>query len=183
MKKTNWIEKSLKIIKVVIIIILVLFIQMNVNTLTDDKLENINYNKSLGFIAMAEKKEEEKPVVEEVKVLNTFSGDLTGYAADCPLCNGTLACKPSYKVYKNNVVTYNDSTFGKVRIVASSKQLSCGSVIKFNAKSLSNEPIYAIVLDRGVLGHNIDLLMPTEAAAYQQVGRKKITYEVVRNGW
>lgn len=183
MKRTCWIIQGLKGIKVVIIIIVLLLIQTNMNTFTENKLENINYNKSLGFIAMAEKQEEEKPVVEEVKVLNTLSGDLTGYAADCPLCNGTLACKPSYKVYKNNVVTYNDSTFGKVRIVASSKQLSCGSIIKFRAKSLSNEPIYAIVLDRGVLGSNLDLLMPTEAAAYDQVGRKKITYEVVRNGW
>lgn len=183
MKRTDWIKQGFKILKILIIVMIVFLIQMNMNSVTVNKLEDINYNKSLGFIAMAEKKEEEKPVVEEVKVLNTFSGDLTGYAADCPLCNGTLACKPSYKVYKNNVVTYNDSAFGKVRIVASSKQLSCGSVIKFNAKSLSNEPIYAIVLDRGVLGSNIDLLMPTEAAAYKEVGRKKITYEVVRNGW
>lgn len=115
--------------------------------------------------------------------LKKLSGDLTGYAADCPLCNGTLACKSSYKVYKNNVVTYPDSTYGNVRIVASSKNLTCGSIIKFEAKSISNEPIIAIVLDRGVRGNNIDLLMPTEDAARKNVGRKKITYEVLRNGW
>lgn len=186
MKKNGWIKQGLKIIKVIIVVFVVFFIQVNMEEKVNNKFDSLNYNKSLGFVAMAEKKEEEKPIIEEVKVdkvLKTYTGDLTGYAADCPLCNGTLACKPSYDVYKNNVTTYNDKIFGNIRIVASSKQLSCGSVIKFNAKNISNEPVYAIVLDRGVLGSNIDLLMPTEAAAYQQVGRKKITYEVVRNGW
>jgi len=89
----------------------------------------------------------------------------------------------SYKVYKNGVITYPDKTYGNVRIVASSKSLACGSIIRFNAKGISSEPVLAIVLDRGVRGQNIDLLMPTEDAARKKVGRKKITYDVIRNGW
>ena len=178
MKKENFLKFVYKGIKVLTIIIIVGIVQSNINIGHKVNVENFVFNKSLGMNAMAEKKAEKKPVVT-----NTFSGDLTGYAADCPLCNGTLACKPSYKVYKNNVITYNDSKYGEVRIVASSKQLSCGSVIKFTANSISSKPIYAIVLDRGVTGRNIDLLLPTESAASKQVGRKKITYEVVRNGW
>ena len=41
----------------------------------------------------------------------------------------------------------------------------------------------AIVLDRGVLGTDIDLLSPSEDYARQYVGRHKITYDVLRNGW
>lgn len=197
---------GLKLIKVSLVLMLVLLLTSNISDKVLDTGEDFNLNMTLGVIAMAEKEEEEKPPVVEEKPqqpvvvekkeenktqtnnktqssLKKLSGDLTGYATDCPLCNGTLACKSSYKVYKNNVVTYPDSTYGNVRIVASSKNLTCGSIIKFEAKSISSEPIIAIVLDRGVLGNNIDLLMPTEDAARKQVGRKKITYEVLRNGW
>ncbi len=122
-------------------------------------------------------------VKEEVSSISTLTGSLTGYAADCPACSGKLACNSNYDVYKNNVVTYNDKGFGNVRIVASSKSLPCGSIIKFNLKSISNEPVIAVVLDRGVRGQDIDLLMPTEDAARKLVGRKTIKYEVLRNGW
>lgn len=190
MKKFNWIKMGFKLVKVVLILLLVVILQANMSNKAVNRTENFNLNMTLGLTAMAEKEEEEIPrevIIEKNKVnsvvLNKFTGDLTGYAADCPLCNGTLACKRSYEVYRNGVVTYDDATYGNVRIVASSKQLACGSVVRFNASSLSSEPIYAIVLDRGVIGSSLDLLMPTEDAARREVGRKKITYEVVRNGW
>lgn len=112
-----------------------------------------------------------------------LTGILTGYGADCPKCGGTLACKSSYKVKNNGVVTYPDKTYGNVRIVASSKSLKCGSIVKFNLSKVSKNPIYAIVLDRGVLGNNLDLLMASEKEANKKIGRNKITYEVLRTGW
>ena len=114
----------------------------------------------------------EEPIVPYV----THIGDLTGYSADCPACNGTLACKPTYNVYKNGVVSYYDNTYGNVRIVATSKNIPCGSIIKYN-------DTYAIVLDRGVLGYDVDLLVESEDYARQYVGRSKITYEIIRSGW
>lgn len=190
MNKFNWVKMGFKLIRIILIIIVVVLLQSNVSNNAIIKTENFNLNMTLGLTAMAEKEEEEVPrevIVQQNKnsssALNKYTGDLTGYAADCPLCNGTLACKRSYNVYRNNVVTYDDATYGNVRIVASSKQLACGSVVRFDLESLSSEPIYAIVLDRGVLGNSLDLLMPTEDAARREVGRKKITYEVVRNGW
>ena len=114
---------------------------------------------------------------------DTYSGDLTGYVAHCPACYGTLACKPKYDVYKNGVVTYPDTEYGNVRIVASSKKLKCGSIVKFNLKTISSEPIYAIVLDRGVLGTDLDLLVATTDEAIKKVGRRDTTYEVLRYGW
>lgn len=190
MKKMNWIKMGFKIVKIVLIFLLVMIIQANISDKALVKTENFNLNMTLGLTAMAEKEEEEIPrevIIEKNKenssVINKYTGDLTGYAADCPLCNGTLACKRAYNVYRNNVITYNDETYGNVRIVASSKQLACGTVVRFNASSISSDSIYAIVLDRGVTGNSLDLLMPTEDAARREVGRKKITYEVVRNGW
>ena len=118
---------------------------------------------------------EEEKESEQVEYV-TYTGDLTGYSADCPACNGTLACKTNYNVYKNGVVTYNDSTYGNVRIVATSRNIPCGSIIKFNNT-------YAIVLDRGVLGYDVDLLVESEDYARQYVGRSKINYEIIRSGW
>ena len=171
--------------------------------------EKFSFNKSLGVNAnvVKEIEEEPKPVVEvtevpkkekKVKAKNNYSpknedvvssgsyklsGVLTGYGADCPKCGGTLACKSSYKVKNNGVVTYPDNTYGNIRIVASSKKLKCGSVVRFNLPKVSNEPIYAIVLDRGVIGNNLDLLMASESEANKKIGRNNITYEVIRTGW
>lgn len=120
---------------------------------------------------------------KEDKVINTFSGDLTGYSADCPACYGTLGCLPSYNVYRNGVLTYPDKTYGNVRIVASSKSIPCGSIIRFDSDRVSDGTTYAIILDRGVYNYDIDLLVPTEAFAYQYIGRSKIKYDVLRYGW
>ena len=87
----------------------------------------------------------------------------------------------------NNVLdgtsTYTDDIYGNVRIVASSSNLPCGSIVRFKLSKLSNEPIIAIVLDRGVLGNDLDLLMPSEQDALIYVGRNTISYDVLREGW
>ena len=41
----------------------------------------------------------------------------------------------------------------------------------------------AIVLDRGVLGTNLDLLVESEEYARMYVGGRKITYNVLRKGY
>ena len=117
------------------------------------------------------------------KPLFTFVGELTGYAGDCPLCSGYLACPPRTNVLKKGIY-YNDKTYGKIRIVASSKRYPCGTILKFNVKKLSDEPIIAIVLDRGVGGNTIDLLTENEDFARKKVGRvRNLNFEVLREGW
>lgn len=179
-----------KLIKIGMIFILVLlFLKSNVNIDTNSNSSKFNFVEIVDLSMSAIKTEEEKPVEKNEStgvVLGSYKikGDLTGYSADCPACNGTLACKPSYKVYKNGVVTYPDSEYGNVRIVATNQRnLKCGSIIKFNLTTISNEPIYAIVLDRGVLGTDVDLLVENSSIAYNKVGRRKITYEVLRTGY
>ena len=162
-----------------LLLLFVIFYVVSKEEKKESSVENISYSMNL-ILDTTEKEEikEEEIVIEEepTKTVEQHSGDLTGYSADCPKCYGTLACKPNYKVYKNGVVTYNDKDYGNVRIVATSKKVPCGSIIKFN-------DTYAIVLDRGVLGYNVDLLVESEEYARVHVGRKKITYDIVRRGW
>lgn len=113
----------------------------------------------------------------------TFVGELTGYAGDCALCTGYLACPPRTNVLKEGIY-YNDKTYGTVRIVASSKNYPCGTILRFETSKLSEEPILAIVLDRGVGGNVIDLLTESESYAIKSVGRvRNLEFEVLREGW
>lgn len=160
----------------ILLVIFVIFYVINSKKQTEAVVESLSY----GINVMVEqqldpKKEEvveEEPVIEYVK----HTGDLTGYSADCPACNGTLACMPKYNVYKNGVTTYEDKDYGNVSIVATSKKIPCGSIIRF-------KDTYAVVLDRGVLSYDVDLLVESEAYARQNVGRSQITYEIIRSGW
>ena len=117
------------------------------------------------------------------KPLFTFVGELTGYAGYCPLCSGYLACPPRTNVLKEGIY-FKDKTYGTVRIVASSRNYPCGTIIRFKVNKLSFEPIYAIILDRGVGGNDIDLLVENEDFARTKVGRVRNTkFEVIREGW
>ena len=168
------------IIQVGVLLLLVIFVESS-NNVKETRVLNDNYNKSIDLATMALKlKEDIQNDLFSAK--DTFTGDLTGYTADCPLCNGKLACLPKYYVM-DGTDTYQDISYGKVRIVASSKNLPCGTVIRFNKASISPEPVMAIVLDRGVLGQDIDLLVPNVNYATTYVGRSVITYDVLRNGW
>lgn len=150
--------------------------------------ENMNKNVNLSTMAIYINKEEEEKRNEEALqhylwgVLDSYTGDLTGYGAFCPLCTGRLACMSNLDL-SNGRTTYIDKTYGEVRIVASSKNLPCGTIIRFNSKRISQDPTLAIVLDRGVLGNDIDLLSPSEDYAAKYVGRSLITYDVLRFGW
>lgn len=165
--------------------------QVNVFNSTEKSM-NENLNKTIDLTAMAVKLEQFH-YEDMYYPLDTFTGDLTGYGPDCSAsgCTGILYCraydsegKLKYiNALRDGITTYNDSVYGNVRIVASSKNLPCGSVITFNAKHISKEPIVAIVLDRGVLGNDIDLLTESQNYAYKNIGRKKISYDVLRFGW
>ncbi len=114
---------------------------------------------------------------------SSFRGSLTGYAGDCPLCSGVVACKPRINVLEKGIF-FDDKEYGTIRMVASSKRYPCGTILRFNAKNVSSEPIIAVVMDRGVGGNNIDLLMNTEDEARKKVGRiRNLEFEILRLGW
>lgn len=174
MKKVHNVINAAKIITVIAIVLCTQQVGMHSE---NGKISNVNVNKTLDLSAMAYKLNEFN--YEDIYYpLDTLTGDLTGYAADCPLCGGTLGCTGQNVL--DGTTTYDDKTYGTVKIVASSKSLACGSIITWESRGEKNT---AIVLDRGVLGTDIDLLVPSEDYARQNVGRQKITYDVLRVGW
>lgn len=168
-----------KIIRISLIILFA-FVFTSYVHVTENKTYSDNINKSINLSTMALKLEE---LIENdiYSAKDTYTGDLTGYVYNCPLCNGTLACKPSYNV-KDGTTTYDDSTYGRVRIVASSTNLPCGTIIRFNNYKVSPEPVIAIVMDRGVRGNALDLLSVDLNYALN-LGRSVISYDILRVGW
>lgn len=161
----------------ILIILIAIFGISKINVEKDNgTVFNDNNNKVLDLTAMAVKMEEIR-MQDLYYPLDTYVGNLTGYVADCPLCGGTLGCTGQNVL--DGTTTYNDSQYGTVRIMASSTSLKCGSIVTY---TLNNEKITAIVLDRGVTGTNLDLLVGTENEAYS-IGRRNITYDVLRFGW
>ena len=113
----------------------------------------------------------------------TFIGELTGYVANCPLCSGYLACPPRTNALESGIY-FEDKDYGTVRIVASSSTYSCGTILRFQTDRIQEDPVIAIVLDRGVYGNNIDLLTDSEDYAIKNIGRiRNLNFEVLRNGW
>ncbi len=172
-----------KIIKSIKFSFLALFITIiGLSASVEEKnIDNTNINKTVNLSTMAMKIEQSE-WDKLYTPLNTYSGDLTGYVYNCPLCTGKLACMSSLDL-SGGRTTYNDESYGDLRIVASSSNLPCGSVVSFESDRVSSEMIYAIVLDRGVIGTSLDLLVANLDDAYTTVGRSEITYNVLRNGW
>ena len=172
--------KILKYIKILIIVFCLSLCEQVCIPNKEVKSSNSNLNKTLDLHAMALK-------IEEIKrndintPLDVYNGLLTGYVANCPLCGGTLGCTGQNVL--DGTTDYNDSTYGTVRIVASSSSLPCGSIVQFRLPTISNDPITAIVLDRGVTGTALDLLVNSELYAKTNIGSKYISYSILRYGY
>ncbi len=174
-------------VKTIIITIFVFMLVGATSENNNSKVKNNYLNLSLDINKMSSKRDRKYEeylafINDNYSAKEQYTGDLTGYGADCPLCSGRLACMPSLDVLHGNY-HFDDSTYGNVRIVASSSNLPCGSVIRFDFARQSDDPIIAIVLDRGVLGTDIDLLEENSQNARLYVGRSVITYDVLRRGW
>ena len=172
-----------RVLRYIIECVVIVFVVFMANISTSQEITTVSNqasNRVINLTTMAMKLESDiKNDLYSAK--DTYTGDLTGYGADCPLCGGHLGC--TGQDVRDGTTTYNDPVYGNVRIVASSKSLACGSIVRFQLDKLSNEPIVAIVLDRGVGGQDLDLLMPSEAEASSKVGRTTISYDVLRFGW
>lgn len=175
---TKIIKKILKFSKFFCIFCLVLTLSKVSITKENKMATNVNLNKTLDLHAMAIKINEIQ-MNDKFYVLDTYVGDLTGYLANCPLCGGTLGCTGQNVL--DGTTTYVDKSYGTVKIVASSSNLPCGSIIQFQTDVFSEKQV-AIVLDRGVVGNAIDLLVGSSNEAYS-IGRRQITYDILRYGW
>lgn len=116
--------------------------------------------------------------------IKTFVGTMTGYGPDCVGCGGKTGCSPAQDVRNGNIY-FDDSQYGKVRIIAADSEYSCGTVIRITASNVSKEPLIAVVLDRGgaINGNKMDLLFESEAATKNIGFQRNVKYEVLRTGW
>lgn len=114
-----------------------------------------------------------------------FTGTLTGYGPDCPGCGGIVACRPNQDVRNGNIY-YNDSNYGKIRILAADYSIPCGSIVHIeNYKFADNNEFIGIVLDRGsaIVGLTMDLLYPSEADTVVIGRQRNISFTIERWGW
>ena len=176
-------NKIRTIVQLILIFTVILFLdKATFSEVSVSVVENDNLNKTLDKSVIAQAQDE----LYKTGLYNpifSFTGELTGYSGDCPLCSGYLACPPRTNVLEKGIY-YDDKTYGTVRIVASSRNYPCGTILKFKVNKLSSEPMIAIVLDRGVGGNVIDLLVESASVATKNVGRvRNLEFEVLRNGW
>lgn len=143
---------------------------------------NIEENKTVEEKEIVEEKQPESVQQEDTTdVLETFSGNLSYYRANCTGCSGFTAT--GYDV-RDGKLYYNDPTYGNVRIIASGTEIPRYSIVRIKNSSLGNE-VLAIVLDRGGnIGQGkkfiVDVLTnSTEAKGGVDYG---VNIEVIRKG-
>lgn len=117
----------------------------------------------------------------------TFTGEVTAYGPDCKNCSGMVRCKPYQDVRNGNIYYNDDADYKNLRIVAADSSMPCGTIVKISGlvkgKDIIEEPIIAIVLDRGsaIKGNILDLLFESEEEAFP-IGRQSVKIDVLRWG-
>lgn len=158
-------------IKKIIILIISLF------TSTSFKQDYIYVGKEISVFKEIEIKE------ETIKVLATYTGNITAYGPDCIGCSGITASGYNVK----NTIYYNDKEYGQVRVLAADKSLPFGTIVRISDLSIYSKPIIGIVLDRGsAIGFNksvyFDLLYKSERDT-NSFGKRSAIFEILRRGY
>lgn len=117
-----------------------------------------------------------KKVVQKKVVKSTSGYRLTHYGYDCCKTGRTAT---GYDISKTQY--YNDSTYGKVRIVAMCSKYPLYSIIKIKDYKLGGDTL-AIVLDRGVGCNTIDLAVKNEKTASKYGIQNNVKIEILRKG-
>lgn len=139
----------------------------------------------------------------EPEVIETYTGILTGYGPDCVGCGnfntGKVSTSTGYhianivdgKIEPAFTITYNDSEFGEVRIVAADDDIPFYSIVRITVPDW-DESVTAIVLDRGsTVGFdncrsdrgcltNFDLLYASESESLGKT--QNVKFEILRSG-
>lgn len=125
-----------------------------------------------------------------------YTGMLTGYGPDCYGCSsvGNVSCmtrEGTKHSLTNNGIYYNDSVYGKLRILAAdNNEFPCGTVVILSNSKIGE--IRGIVLDTGITMINamrngqiwFDLAFASESEASKAtVTNSNTKYSVQRWGW
>lgn len=171
------------------------YLVFNNDETSDYSILNSNLEKSLSIDVLTNTqnaifKKEIEPVfyadvyeaIENAKYYPTsFKGKLTHYGPDCALCGGTLGCNRQPAL--NGNIYYTDKEYGTLRIVAATKLIPCGSIIRINVDAYDPNGMYVIVLDRGVSPGIIDLLKEYETAKSPVATVNNVVFDIVRYGY
>ena len=189
-------KRVIKYYFLIITFFAVAFIIVSGNQKTNIVTSNVNNVKSLQSTRIVNKPNSFTPKTKLVTNTNDikkygknhkieFNGTLTGYGPDCPGCSGIVYCRPNPNVL-NGEIYFNDTDYGKLRILAADYSIPCGSIIKIsNFKFVDGNEFYGIVLDRGsaIVGLTMDLLYPSEKDT-AVIGRQRdINFKIERWGW
>ena len=126
------------------------------------------------------KQESEVTPVQKTDVLETFSGKLSYYTANCSGCSGYAS---GYYVGDGRLY-YHDNTYGDVRIIAAGQEIARYSIVRIKNSSLGSNVI-AIVLDRGGdigQGRKFLIDMLTNDSESKDGVEQNIVVELLRKG-
>ena len=196
-------KKGIKILKFLSAIIVIFSASLYISVLSDFdnasstlssffKYDSVPYMNDSKEIAINEE-------TKKYNVLETFIGTITAYGPDCKGCISGLT-STGYRVaeyvdgkIQSTTITYEDKTYGKVRILAAApSKFKYGTIIRVTGPRIEGE-ILGIVLDTGGAMKDawrngevlIDILFPTEKS--QEIfdfGRQRnVTFEVLRYGY
>ncbi len=187
---------SLRFLLVGFVFVFVTFL-LSGNTSKVNSISNINNVKSIEASHIISKYDNRSKALKVREVSNmyeasvygpdmpiSFIGQMTAYNPVCVGCTGKVYCSPRQDVTNGNIY-FNDTTYGKVRILAADYLIPCGTIVSITNVSFSNDPIIGIVLDRGgaIKGNIMDFLV-SESDDMDVVGRQHdVKYEVLRWGW
>lgn len=117
-----------------------------------------------------------KKVIPKKVIKSTSGYRLTHYGYDCCKTGRTAT---GYDISKTQY--YNDSTYGRIRIVAMCSKYPLYSIIKIKNYKLGGDTL-AIVLDRGVGCGTIDLAVKNEKTASKYGIQNNVQIEILRKG-
>ena len=164
---------------------------------TNFKVDSIEIEKLAPLIYV-----EEDIYFMDKEVLSTYTGNLTGYGPDCAGCGNYKTNKVSTasgyhianivdgSIEPAFTITYNDSEYGEVRVLAGDSTLPYNTIVRITIPN--QDPIIGIVLDRGsTVGFEncrsprgclttFDLLYPTEAESLGKT--RNVKFEILRIG-
>lgn len=116
-------------------------------------------------------------------VLDTYTGKMSGYGPNCKGCSGYLS---NGRYVGNGDIYYNDSKYGRVRILAGDRSIKFGTIVRIKNSKVGN--FTGIVMDRGgSIGFGktflFDLLYPSEEDAIKDTVSYNVTFEILRYGY
>lgn len=132
-----------------------------------------------------EEVKQDKPTNSESKVLETLVANISGYGHDCYGCTSGYTASGYY--IGDGTMYYEDSTYGKIRVVAADKKYQFGTIVRIS-NFMNESSFYAIVLDRGgAIGLDkriqFDLLYPKNDDAIPVGIQTNVTFEILRLGF